>query len=208
MRLALLASAGLLAGCATGMSERDCASANWFAIGERDGLFGEPMTRQDERFDQCSAHGLYPDLAAYRAGRERGLRQYCTPESGFDAGRSGREYYGVCPRELEADFLDEYEIGLRLHSLTSAVESAISSRDEARRTLQAREHDLRAARDRLRDPGLSEEERTRLNRDIDRYRREVENLERQLPNLDRAIREAESRLEDYRGFLARRARRY
>ena len=48
MKRAIMALAGaalLATGCATGMSETDCGRADWFAIGQQDGLVGEARDR-------------------------------------------------------------------------------------------------------------------------------------------------------------------
>ncbi|MBB5517935.1 DUF2799 domain-containing protein [Amphiplicatus metriothermophilus] len=199
-----LAAALVLSGCATGMSEEECAGANWRAIGERDGLYGETLEKLDERAAQCGSFGLPADIEAYQAGRERGLRRYCTPDAGFDAGLNGRPYRGVCPPPAESAFLDEYDIGLRLYRLTRAHESAIEAYEDALDALESRRHGLRRARAKLRSEDLSDEERSKLQREIDRHRREIDRIERDLPRLSAEIDSALGRLEDYRAFLRRR----
>lgn len=199
-----MAAALLLGGCATGMSEEQCAGANWYALGERDGLYGETLEKFDERAARCGSFGLPADLEAYRAGRERGLQRYCTPDAGFDAGLNGRPYRGVCPPATESVFLDEYNIGLRLHNLTSAHESAIEAYESALDALASHRHGLRRAREKLRSEDLSDEERSRLQREVERHRREIERIERDLPRLSAQIDSAQGRLEDYREFLRRR----
>lgn len=200
------AALALLSGCATGMSEEDCAYADWRAIGERDGLYGEGLEKLAERREQCAAFGFNASLADYEAGRERGLFTYCTPDGGYDAGRNGRPYRGVCPAETEGAFLSEYKIGYRLFELNKAVEDAIAAYDGAIAGLEEARYNLRRARERFRDSTLSEDERHEAGEDIERHRRRIDDLEYDLPRLEARIRDAEGRLEDYRAFLARRAR--
>lgn len=38
---------------------------------------------------------------------------YCTVENGYELGRTGRQYDGVCPTAVAADFLQGYEQGRR-----------------------------------------------------------------------------------------------
>ncbi|MEQ8748245.1 MAG: hypothetical protein RIC52_00590, partial [Amphiplicatus sp.] len=63
---------------------------------------------------------------------------------------------------------------------------------------------IQRARKKLRDSGLSEEEREKLRRRIESERRDIERTERELPYLASKIDEASGRLEDYRAYLRRR----
>lgn len=201
------AMAAFLAGCASGMSEDDCASADWAGIGERDGLYGEGADKFGERAERCAGFGLEVDYDAYQAGRSKGLRTYCTPEAGYDAGRNGRPYRGVCPADLEGEFLSEYNIGRRLFDLTEAVDDAHDAYDSAVSDLDHARYELRKARERFNDDGLSEKERKDAGDDMDRYRRKIDDLEDRMPRLGDDIQRAEGELDDYRAFVARRSRR-
>lgn len=206
MRLTAAAALALLTGCATGMNEEDCAYADWRMIGERDGLYGEGPEKLAERREQCAAFGVEANLADYEAGRARGLRTYCTPDGGYDAGRNGRPYRGVCPPESEALFLGEYTIGYRLFELSKAVEDAIANYERTLAEIDEARYSLRRARERFKDSTASEDERHKAGQDIERHRRRIDELEYDLPRLEARIRDAEGRLDDYRAFLARRAR--
>lgn len=207
MRRVLIALVFSVASCAT-MNEEDCAYADWRLIGEKDGRVGETLAVFDKRAEQCASFGIAADRAGYDEGRARGLEAYCTPERGFDEGRAGGAYRGVCPPGAEYDFLAEFNIGRRLYELTSSYDSAVSAFDNAVRSIESNRDDLRRARERLRDPNLTDEERAQLERNVDRYRREIDRLEDDLPRLDAAITRADGALEDYRAFLDRRTRRY
>lgn len=196
-----------VAGCAT-MSEEDCATADWRYIGETDGYAGEPEEKFIERADRCAKFGFDADGRAYHEGRDRGLETYCTPDNGYETGRNGGAYRGVCPIESEGDFLAEYNIGRRLYDLSSAHQSAVESYESALRSLESNRSNIKRARDRLRRDDITPEERASLERDIDRYRSENDRLERELPRLELTIDQALGRLEDYRDYLDRRGRRY
>lgn len=202
---AAVAAALLLVGCET-MSKEDCASADWTSIGERDGLYGEDRAKFDERRAQCAKYGMESSAEDYDRGRDRGIRSYCTPEAGFDAGRNGRPYRNVCPPEAEAAFLSEYQVGKQLFDLTSEVKRLQDSYDGARRSLDDAHERADRARDRLRQEDLSDEERSNAQRELERARREMDRLGDDLDRLDREIRAAEGRLDDYRQFIARRSR--
>lgn len=68
----------LLAGCA-GMSDTECRTADWYALGERDGLVYGLRPQVDQYAAQCGKYGVQPAQKEYLAGwfygeRERGIR--------------------------------------------------------------------------------------------------------------------------------------
>jgi hypothetical protein len=103
-----LGALALAAGCATVPPEERaaaCAQTDWYQYGVNDGVLGVPVSDRVDSFEDCTELGHPADVASYEAGRAEGLREYCTAESGYDVGYSGRRYEEVCPPELEADFL-------------------------------------------------------------------------------------------------------
>lgn len=118
--LSLIAAACLLAGC-TGMSEQACLTSDWRTVGFEDGAQGRPVTTIGSYRQACTKHGVSPDLASYRAGHAEGVAVYCRPSRGFEVGHRGVRYQGVCPADLEAEFLAAYDSGYHLYELESAV---------------------------------------------------------------------------------------
>ena len=110
----------VLAGC-SGMSEQACVTADWRTVGFEDGTFGRSEATIGRYRQQCADHGVAPDLASYRAGHAEGVQVYCRESNGFAVGHSGAQYQGVCPADLEAAFISEYNAGRRLHDLESAL---------------------------------------------------------------------------------------
>ncbi len=119
--VSLLAAACALTGCA-GMSEQACLVSDWRTVGFEDGTYGRPVGTIGSYREACSKHGVVPDLAAYRDGHAEGVEVYCRPTQGFDVGRRGGGYQGVCPANLEAEFLTAYNSGRRLYELESALQ--------------------------------------------------------------------------------------
>lgn len=112
----------VLAGCA-GFSEQDCVVSDWRTIGFEDGAAGRPVSAIGGYRQACSKYGVAPDLDAYRSGYDEGAREFCRPSKGFEFGRQGGRYNGVCPADLEGDFLAAYSDGRRLYDLESALRS-------------------------------------------------------------------------------------
>jgi hypothetical protein len=105
------------------MSGDECLTSDWQMIGFEDGSRGYGAERLGEHRKACAKHGVTPDLTAYRAGREEGLRDFCQPARAFNLGSRGGHYNGVCAAELEGDFLDAYRAGYHLYELQANVNS-------------------------------------------------------------------------------------
>ena len=121
-----LVSLLLLGGCA-GMSGDECVMSDWRTVGYEDGLRGFTGDQIGNYRKACAKHGVAPDFEAYQAGRNEGLREYCTPSRGFSVGSHGGRYYGVCSAHYEAEFLDAYNAGHQLYTLRSNVNRASSA---------------------------------------------------------------------------------
>ncbi len=110
----------VLAGCA-GMSQQACLSSDWRTVGFEDGSLGRSEATIANYQRQCAEHGVQPNLDAYRDGHAQGVEVYCRAGNGFEVGHSGALYQGVCPKNLESEFLANYNSGHRLYELEAAV---------------------------------------------------------------------------------------
>ncbi|WP_444946219.1 DUF2799 domain-containing protein [Microbulbifer sp. VTAC004] len=136
----LLASLSLLiTGCAT-MSKDECQMADWQAVGFEDGAAGKDLGYMGRRREACAKHGVQLNTGAYRSGRDEGLGLFCTELRGFAEGRSGENYNGVCPADLEGLFLRGYEAGQDIFVAHNAVKE-----------LEATIHDLELEREHILD---------------------------------------------------------
>jgi hypothetical protein len=131
-----VAIAVTLSACA-GMSRKECELADWRAVGYEDGYKGMGPDRFGVHRRECADHSVAPDFAAWQAGRAQGLAEYCQPARGFDEGARGATYFGVCPAELEDDFVMNYDRGRTLYLLESEVQSIVN--DITRRQARMRE---------------------------------------------------------------------
>lgn len=84
-----------LLGCASPMSADDCGAADWRGIGAEAGVIGEPDAAAD-RIEACAAAGRPADYAAFRAGYQQGLADYCTLEGVLAAASAGRGDVARC----------------------------------------------------------------------------------------------------------------
>ncbi|WP_051227217.1 DUF2799 domain-containing protein [Oceanospirillum beijerinckii] len=114
------------------MNKEECLSADWIMIGLKDGEQGRLLSQVGEYGKQCGEYGVTPDQERYASGREEGLKVYCTEASGFNQGKRGYEYKGVCSPENRDEFMSGYKIGQKYYetqSEISTLESQISSND-------------------------------------------------------------------------------
>lgn len=199
--LFLGAVAWLVAGC-SGMSEQACVSADWRTVGFEDGTLGRSEASIGRYRQQCAEHGVAPDLDSYRAGHADGVRVYCRASNGFAVGHGGGSYQGVCPADLEPEFVAEYNTGRRLHELESALASVDGRIAGNYRAQENIKEELTGIAGRMIASDTTPEQRVAMvTRSADLGRRygelttEIQHLER-----DRAL--AERDLLDYRQALA------
>lgn len=165
----------MIGGCAT-MTPEECAVADWELLGERDGRSGQPPEYFARRAGDCAEAGYEADQAAWRRGWDRGIADFCTPDTGFRKGLEGNGYDHVCPGYLEDRFLDGFETGIAIHDAQARVEQTASEVESA-------------------------EERLREMRDgEDASRRAIENERDRLKSLRERLRKQELELERLRGI--------
>ena len=121
MRYVLLIVAALaLAACAT-LSEDACRSGDWGGIGLRDGQNGRSAAFIAEHAKACADFGIAPDPVAWEAGRQEGLKTYCTPRNAWEEGARGIILKDVCVNA--AELRDDNRKGLRYHRITREIAS-------------------------------------------------------------------------------------
>jgi hypothetical protein len=166
----------VLGGCAS-MNESECLNADWHMIGMEDGASGKTVSHIGNHRKACAKFNIKPDLAAYEDGHSAGMRQFCTETNGFQIGKSGGRYSGVCPAELEETFLSGYHAGQKLHAASSELSQAKSSVSSNKRKLQNRKDTLQAKEQLLINASTSEVQRIRLLDEIRNLEKEIEALE-------------------------------
>lgn len=206
MRLLLLAAAGgatlALVSCAT-MSKDQCLAGAWGDVGYRDGSGGQPMSLLADHEKACAEYGVAPDVVAYRSARADGLNGYCRWERGFQEGREGDTYHGVCSPEQEADFLPAYRDGQTVYAADQALANARSSVESFGSRLEDLDKKIVAKQAEARADGLTDEERDQIRNRIQEIRRERADTEREWRRAQNAIDAAERDVRDvYRRFQA------
>src|SRR5690606_26592224 len=125
------------------------------------------------------------------AGRNVGIREYCTPENGLNQGLAGYSYRNACPMELERDFLIQYKRGYRVYEAQQRVNTLKRDVENKERQLDKEKDDKkrRALRRELRD----------LDDRLMRARRELCDEERRPRRSHWGVSEAATRTEDQGG---------
>lgn len=147
----------LSAGCAT-YSKEECSSGDWEKIGQRDGEDGRSPDKFDLHVKACKLDRSAASRAAYMAGREKGLANYCTGARGYREGVLGQQYLGACPSTLEPQFQKGYKLGRKIYTaesrqsdLADAIRAAPSA--EQKQRLEAENAKLRKDIEALRAQG-------------------------------------------------------
>lgn len=118
-------------------SSRSCQELDWYELGRQDGAKGHKNNNRREIATVCpdSDHSL--SEALYHNGFDAGASQYCSPENGFELGRSGRTYADICPPLLQDEFLQSYQRGRRF----TEVENQKNQIESRLQTLNSRLQD-------------------------------------------------------------------
>jgi len=190
-------AAAALAGCAT-MSQEACLQGDWAGVGFKDGEAGHPQSRLDDHAKACAKAGVVPEAAPYFAARDQGLKLYCTQDRGFDEGRNGSGYAGVCPQGAERGFLVGYADGQLVHDAVSRLNQAESDRDSADHRAEKRDREARGVEDELTNPKLNDEQKHELRDRLNRLRAERRQAVEDGRRADWAARDAEREVDELR----------
>lgn len=190
-----------LSGCAS-MSADECAVSDWRTIGFEDGVQGHSGDRLGNHRKACAKHGVAPDFEAYQSGRQEGLRQYCQPSRGFNVGTSGARYNGVCPADMEPDFVAAYNSGHRLYNLRSAVNSTNRQINARRAELDRSEDRAVAAGVELVSPETTTENRILLLAELKDISERTGQLETEIVQLIEERVLYEQQLVEYEAMIA------
>ena len=125
VQLRYLAVAALLglASCAT-LSEDACREGDWSQIGFRDGTNGRSADFIVQHAKACSRYEIAVNQSKWEAGRQQGLKTYCTRSNAYREGRHGRRLRSVCPADLQGSLEVANERGLIWHDIGRDIASA------------------------------------------------------------------------------------
>jgi len=198
--LSIVALLGL-SGCAS-MNADECAMSDWRTIGYEDGAMGYTADRVGNHRKACAKHGVAPDFEAYQAGRSEGLRQYCQPSRGFNVGASGSSYNGVCPGDMEPDFVDAYNSGHKLYNLRASVNSANYQINAKKAEMERTEDRIRQVEADLISSETATEDRVLLLVDLKDMAERIGELDAEIVELieERAV--YEQQLAQYEAMIA------
>jgi hypothetical protein len=158
----------LLAGCAS-LDREDCVQADWYTIGLEDGARGRAVERLGDHRRACAEHRIVPNAERYMAGRNEGLKTFCTYERGYTEGRAGHSYAAACPQPT--NFLAGYNRGRELHALHR-------ERDEI-------EREIAKTRTALRDGIPEPRARARAIERLEQLTREAEQMQARIQAAER-----------------------
>jgi hypothetical protein len=175
------------------MDQAECVSADWRTIGFEDGTAGRNQGQIGEYRRQCADHGVTPNLVAYQRGYNEGVRNFCTESNGFNHARSGGRYSGVCPGELEPDFLAGYRLGREHYLLARAVNKLNARIDGSQSRIRSLEDEIAQKTLKIASDETSGDTRLELLLEIKNHTLEIAELKEKIKvyQSDLSLREAE-----------------
>ena len=169
--------------------------ADWRLIGYDDGAAGKSAPVVGEYSEDCAKHAVVPDLDAYRAGREEGLRQYCKADNAYRLGNAGRSLAAVCPVALEGEFRDAYNAGRKLYLARSAVNKTHSRLNSRKQSLSNLEENRAQKLAALIADGLKSDQRVMILYDLNALQKEMEDVEDEIVDLEYDLDDQQARLD-------------
>ena len=194
----LIAACTLLGACASKMSKDECRNVDWRTVGYEDGVAGQPGDRIGEHRRACAEYGVTPDLNAYLAGREAGLREYCQPHNGYRAGVNGYTYYDTCPAELAPAFEKAYDEGRALYVRERRVADADEQIEDKRREIRRLEDRVAESAFDVIDAKATPEQRTQGVLDTKQAAERIGQLKAQIAELEKERARYQAELDAYR----------
>ena len=183
------------------MDREECLTVDWLTLGFEDGAAGYSGDRIGQHRKACAKHGVTPDLEAYHAGREEGLREYCVPANGFKLGSRGGSYAGICPFDLEPSFEGAYESGRQLYTLESRLSDVNGELYTKGRDLQKAEATIATRSAVAISNETTKEEREQAVIDVKRLGERVGRLKSEIRQLEEDRVHCERDLQDYEATL-------
>jgi len=185
----LIVLVSALCGCAT-LNKNECLYANWKAIGLEDGAKGRNLSYLSRHRKACAKHGVIPDATLYMSGYEIGLMQFCTPERGFTLGLGGAGYSGICPDELERDFLFAYQQGYEIYQAERQVKKIVDWLLDQENYLADLHAEIKETRAHIISDKTPKKERAKLLKDLDLLKNEIAETRDEIHRLKRHKRAA------------------
>lgn len=105
------------------VTPEQCEAGNWREIGLSDGKQGRSAGYVAEIQKACSKVGVTVDEQAWRAGREAGLKQYCTPQNAYKIGRNGTQLANVCTGPSVSELNAANIKGRKYYAINSEISS-------------------------------------------------------------------------------------
>ncbi|MCB0341735.1 MAG: DUF2799 domain-containing protein [Pseudobdellovibrionaceae bacterium] len=100
-------------GCGSTPLSANCQEPDWYELGRRQGFRGlEP--KWTEVTASCPQSSSETISRLYENGYNAGLAKFCTPENGFNRGRTGQPLVNICPSVQSLAFQRAYERGERV----------------------------------------------------------------------------------------------
>jgi predicted nucleic acid-binding Zn-ribbon protein len=126
------------------------------------------------------------------------VREFCTPQRGYQRGSQGVHYLGVCPPDLEPAFLEAYQLGQTVYRLEKEIKDSKRSLkslydevDSIEQTIVDLKHELvheghnpRKRRQLLRDIRIQEDQKAELLDQINAQENQLDALNRKLARLE------------------------
>ena len=184
----------VLGGCAT-MNQSECINADWKMIGIEDGTLGRAQSYIGQHRRACSKYNITPDLTNYQIGHTEGLKQYCTKQRGYEEGQRGKKYNGVCPANLEHNFLKGYNAGNKIYKVKMNIRSLSSNISAKRKELKKIKEEVVVKEQLIVSDKSNQKQRSSLLAEVKELEKKIGRLEAEILMQEKKKAVAQSKLQ-------------
>ncbi|CAN5297417.1 hypothetical protein BH10PSE19_BH10PSE19_07770 [soil metagenome] len=193
LKLTLVCSPVLLAlGCASHLSQQQCANMNWHQSGYLDGSHGNNQRDLSKDAQDCSKYGIAVNDRGYEKGYRSGVRQYCQPGTAYNLGVRGQNFNNICPADLASGFTKSWQRGLRLYCVPTTGYNLGRSGGEMPSFCSADQ--VGAFSNAYQDGRRIFERTSQLKGEVDSSNQQIGSLNSQIEEKQRAIKRANHRI--------------
>lgn len=189
-----LSTVMILSGCSA-MNENECRTANWYSLGYTDGMNGSDMANSlSNRSSACAEYNVAVNFNQYKSGYEQGVVAFCTESNGYYVASNGYNYRGICPKNLENQFLKGYQQGRKLNQLRQQASEIKDQLDQAEFDNNYQQSEIKRLKNKLIYDELTPRKRQAILQQLEQFQDNQSNID----HLQLEYAKAKQQIEDFK----------
>ncbi|HIF9389428.1 TPA: DUF2799 domain-containing protein [Photobacterium damselae] len=177
------------------MNENECRTANWYSLDYTDGMNGSDMANSlSNRSSACAEYNVAVNFNQYKSGYEQGVVAFCTESNGYYVASNGYNYRGICPKNLENQFLKGYQQGRKLNQLRQQASEIKDQLDQAEFDNNYQQSEIKRLKNKLIYDELTPRKRQNILQQLEQFQDNQSNID----HLQLEYTKAKQQIEDFK----------